>query len=444
MSSAESHDTIVALATPPGRGGVGILRLSGPDANSIACAIAGSLPFPRIVAHRVFSDESGPIDSGLVARFEKPRSYTGEDVVELHGHGGPVVMDLLLRQALKLGARQAAPGEFTQRAYLNERLDLAEAEAVADLIDAGSEAAARAAQRSLSGEFSRRVTDILLGLEYLRIEVEASIDFVDEDIALQEEAGVRQRLQSLRAAVDDLLRVAGRGRLLTEGCIVVIAGRPNAGKSSLMNALAGHDAAIVTDIPGTTRDVLRERVNLEGLPITLLDTAGIRHSDDVVEAEGIRRAKSSIQSADHVLYLVDLSDPQAIADSSQEIVSLGRETQTTLVYTKSDKVQDAPADGLTISVTDDVSLQRLRSHLLNVLGFSHAVETDLSARRRHLDALQRTLTALDVAVEQAELGYTDLFAEELRGAHHVLGEITGHMSSDDLLGRIFSTFCIGK
>ena len=437
-------DTIVAIATPPGNGGVGVVRLSGPDAHRIATAIAGPLPPARAASFRVFNDTQGPIDQGLLLRFDRPHSYTGEDVAELQAHGSPIVLDELVRHALSLGARMAGPGEFTQRAYLNDRLDLAEAEAVADLIEAGSAAAARAAHRSLTGEFSRRVNQLAIAIEHLRIEVEASIDFVDEDIQLQEEAAVGQRLRSIRDDLSDLQSVAGQGRLLTEGCTVVLAGRPNAGKSSLMNALVGHEAAIVTPIAGTTRDVLRERVQLNGVPLTLLDTAGIREATDVVEAEGVRRARASIATADHVLYLVDSSDVGARTQAYAEMASLGRPDATTLVWTKADLTETPPADGPAVSVINRDGLQDLKQHLATVLGVHTTTESLVSARRRHLDALDRVSLCLQAAAAQAFAGATDLFAEELRLAHDALGDITGRVTSDDLLGRIFSTFCIGK
>jgi tRNA modification GTPase len=441
---AVSNDTIVAIATPPGTGGVGIVRLSGPNAHRIANAIAGPMPPAREAAVRMFHDANGPIDQGLLVRFDRLHSYTGEDLAELQCHGSPVVLDVLVRHALKLGARMAGPGEFTQRAYLNDRLDLAEAEAVADLIEAGSVTAARAAHRSLTGEFSRHVNELAVTIENLRIEVEASIDFVDEDIQLQEEASIAQRLNAARTNLANLMAVAGQGRLLTEGCTVVIAGRPNAGKSSLLNALVGHDAAIVTDIPGTTRDVLRERIQLNGVPLTLLDTAGLRDADDVVEAEGVRRARASIESADHVLYLVDASDEEARANAPIEIAELGRAADTTLVLTKYDLCNAPRAVTHAISSLQGTGLSALRLHLMTVLGVQPERQSLLSARRRHLDALDKAASYLALAAERAKEGATDLFAEELRLAHNALGDITGRVTSDDLLGRIFSTFCIGK
>jgi tRNA modification GTPase len=338
----------------------------------------------------------------------------------------------------------ASPGEFTQRAYLNDRLDLAEAEAVADLIAAGSIAAARAAHRSLTGEFSRRVNQLAADIESIRIEVEASIDFVDEDIQLQEEAAIAQRLRAAQEDLATLQNTAGHGRLLTEGFTIVIAGRPNAGKSSLLNALVGHDAAIVTDLPGTTRDVLRERIQLNGVPLTVLDTAGLRDADDVVEVEGVRRARASIHAADHVLYLVDASNAEACQQASLERAALERATDTTLVLTKADLLDRRPDSALAISILDGSGLSKLREHLSRVLGVQETSESLLSARRRHLDALDSACAHMVAATDRAREGDTDLFAEELRLAHDALGDITGRVTSDDLLGRVFSTFCIGK
>jgi len=444
MSSVSADDTIVAIATPPGRGGVGVVRLSGPDAGRIAEAIAGSLPTPRIASLRTFHDAEGPIDEGLVVVFPAPRSYTGQTVVEFHGHGSPVALDLLVQRALILGARMAEPGEFTQRAYLNDRLDLATAESVADLIDASSAAAVRAAQRSLTGEFSRRVSAIQIALEHLRIEVEASIDFADEDIELQESAGIRRRLAETAIELADLRAKAAEGRLLTEGLVVALAGRPNAGKSSLLNALTGHDAAIVTAVPGTTRDVLRERVNLGGVPVWLYDTAGLRATEDPVEVEGIQRAKRAIADADHVLYLIDSTDPLACAAADAEIAALNTEA-VTAVYTKADLSPVTAVEAtLRISTLDRQSLDRLRDTLVRILSVDTVSAGAFSARRRHLDALSNTERYLNAARACADHADTDLLAEELRAAHQALGVITGAVSSEDLLGRIFSTFCIGK
>lgn len=464
-----ASDTIVAVATPPGRGGVGIVRLSGPDVPRIAAAIVGTVPEPRRAAYREFRDADGtPLDRGLALWFAAPHSYTGEHVLELHGHGGPVVMDLLVRRALGLGARLARPGEFSERAYMNDRLDLAQAEAVADLIDAGSAAAARAALRSLAGEFSTRVHALADALVELRTYVEAAIDFPDEDVDFLAQGDVEARVADLYARCEALERSAEQGRLLHEGYTLVIAGRPNAGKSSLLNALAGHDAAIVTEIPGTTRDVLRERIQLDGLPVAILDTAGLRESPDVVEAEGIRRARREMQRADRILYVVDAADPEAVAAVESELATLPHGVPVTIVWNKCD-VAGARAGGahgladaspvhagataharadhahVRIAATTGFGLDALRAHLKHAAGFHPGDAGTFSARRRHLDALARAKAQIQAAsVLLCSGAGGELVAEELRLAHRSLGEITGEFTSEDLLGKIFASFCIGK
>jgi tRNA modification GTPase len=440
------NDTIVAVATPPGRGGIGIVRVSGPGAAAIGRAVVGELPPPRVATPRRFRDADGtPLDAGLALWCPAPRSFTGEDVLELHGHGGAVVLDLLVARCLALGARAARPGEFSERAFLNDKLDLAQAEAVADLIDAGSTAAARAALRSLEGEFSARVRALEAGLVELRVYVEASIDFGEEDIELLEQGGVARRLAALGADLEALAATAAQGRLLQEGCTVVIAGRPNAGKSSLLNALAGHEAAIVTEIPGTTRDVLRERVDLDGLPLLLLDTAGLRERPERVEAEGIRRARAELARADHVLYVVDAADPAALAALPAERAALAPDVPVTVVFNKADLAAAPAAGGIAISALSGRGLPQLRAALRDALGYRPAEAGILSARRRHLDALARARTCLAAAARRLGEGAgTELVAEELRLAHDALGEITGRFTSEDLLGRIFASFCIGK
>ncbi|HUO81004.1 MAG TPA: tRNA uridine-5-carboxymethylaminomethyl(34) synthesis GTPase MnmE [Steroidobacteraceae bacterium] len=439
-------DTIVAIATPPGRGGVGIVRVSGPAAAAIGRALAGPLPPPRRAVARHFRDAAGEaLDAGLALWFPAPHSFTGEDVLELHGHGGPVVLDLVVARCLALGARAARAGEFSERAFLNDRLDLAQAEAIAALIDAGSGAAARAALRSLDGEFSARVHALEAGVAELRVHVEASIDFGEEDLELLADGGVAERLAALARELEALAASAEQGRLLQEGCAVVIAGRPNAGKSSLLNALAGHDAAIVTEVPGTTRDVLRERISLEGLPLLLLDTAGLRDSPERVEAEGIRRARAELARADHVLYVVDATDPAALAALPRELAALAAGPPVTVVWNKADLAAPPAGTGLAISALTGQGLAALRAHLRTALGYRPGEAGVIAARRRHLDALARTQGALGAAAERlAAAAGTELVAEELRLAHDALGEITGRVTSDDLLGRIFASFCIGK
>ena len=486
-------DTIVAIATPPGRGGVGVVRVSGARVADVCAAILGDLPPARRAVLRAFRDAQGrAIDRGLALHFPAPHSYTGEPVLELHGHGGPVVMDLLVQRVLECGARLARPGEFSERAYLNDRLDLAQAEAVADLIDATSAAAARAALRSLDGEFSRRVDALAARLVELRTYVEAAIDFPDEEIDLLADGAIRARVNDALATCDAITASAEQGRLLREGYVIVIAGRPNAGKSSLLNALAGHEVAIVTDVPGTTRDVLRERIAIDGLPITVLDTAGLREVDDVVEAEGIRRARREIERADRVLYVVDAADAEAVNAAPREVAALPGRVPATMVYSKCDlpaaranlssvslaggtaATAATAATGATgagagdaagsstssaaspaaaslahevvrVSTRTASGLDPLRVHLKAAAGYAPGEGGEFSARRRHLDALARAREHLVGAVDRlTQSAGAELAAEELRLAHVALGEITGEFTSEDLLGRIFASFCIGK
>jgi tRNA modification GTPase len=457
--TTSATDTIAAIATPPGRGGVGIVRVSGPAVPAIAVALLGDLPAPRRAVHRRFVAADGEtLDDGLALHFPAPASYTGEHVLELHGHGGPVVMDLLLARVLELGARPARSGEFTERAFLNERLDLAQAEAVADLIDAGSTAAARAAARSLTGEFSKRVLDLQAALTELRTYVEAAIDFPDEELELLSEAAIGGRVAALLEQCEVLERGAHQGRLLHEGYVLVIAGRPNAGKSSLLNALAGHDAAIVTPIPGTTRDVLRERIQIDGLPITVLDTAGLREVADVVEAEGIRRAREQMTRADRILYVVDSTDAVAVQGIRDDLDALPRDVPVSIVMNKADLRGDARRDVpavegsratspsvLHVSALTGEGMDALREHLKAAAAYAPAEAGSFSARRRHLDALARMHAHVQTAREHLRAGVgAELVAEELRLGQVALGEILGQFTTEDLLGRIFSSFCIGK
>jgi tRNA modification GTPase len=440
-------DTIVAAATPPGRGGIGIVRISGPGARAIAEAMLGRPPRPRYATSAAFKDAGGrDIDRGLALWFPGPRSYTGEDVLELHGHGGQVVMDLLVRRAVELGARPARPGEFSERAFLNDKLDLAQAEAIADLIDAGSAQAARAALASLSGEFSREVQGLAAQVMELRVFVEAAIDFPDEDVEFLASAEVQERLGDIAARFDRIRRAANQGRALSEGLSVVIAGRPNAGKSSLLNALAGHEAAIVTGIPGTTRDVLRERIAIDGLPIHVIDTAGLRDTADAVEVEGVRRARTEIRRADLLLYVVDAT----VGLQAGELAALGDGPPLTLIWNKIDlpAAQAAPAvqePVLPLSALTGAGLPALREQLKAAAGYQPGDGGVFSARRRHLVALTRAHSLFELAgTRLSERASFELVAEELRLAQEALGEITGEVSSDALLGAVFSSFCIGK
>ncbi|MDA8420741.1 MAG: tRNA uridine-5-carboxymethylaminomethyl(34) synthesis GTPase MnmE [Pseudomonadota bacterium] len=442
-------DTIAAVATATGRGGIGVVRVSGPASTRIATELLGSIPRPRHASLRSFRDAAGQaIDEGIALFFPGPDSFTGEDVLELQGHGSPVVLDLLLARLLELGARHARPGEFSERAFLNGRMDLAQAEAVADLIASGSAGAARAALRSMQGEFSRQVRTLVTQLVALRVQVEAEIDFPDEDIDLPVAQQLQHDGQKIRAAIAALLAPARQGCLLQEGVTVVLAGLPNSGKSSLLNALAGHDRAIVSRIPGTTRDLLREQIEIDGLPVLLIDTAGLRESDDEIEREGVRRARAAMDEADHVLLLADDS---AAADPAALTALLPPAVPRTLVRSKIDLSGRAPgaaAEGagiteVAVSALTGAGIDALRRHLARCAGVEGGGPV-FSARRRHLDALGRADRLIDAAVLQLARHQIELAAEELRLAQQALDEITGAFTTEDLLAEIFSGFCIGK
>jgi tRNA modification GTPase len=449
-------DTIVAIATPPGRGGVGIVRVSGSNIEKIIVDIIGKPLPPR---EAVFSQFKGAdndvLDEGVAIYFPAPASFTGEHVLELQGHGGPVILDSLLQRCLQLGARMARPGEFSERAFLNDKLDLTQAEAIADLIDASSVQAARCAVRSLQGDFSQLVNELVDQIIQIRIYVEAAIDFPEEEIDFLADERLSANLERLSLELADTLGKAQQGSLLRDGMTVVLAGKPNAGKSSLLNALAGREAAIVTPVAGTTRDVLREKINLDGMPLHIVDTAGLRDSDDEVELEGIRRAWQEIERADQVLFLVDACDSdhpnlQAIwpeyfsryADAQQSI---------SVVLNKIDQTGHSPGpvegqpDTFAISAKHRTGLDDLVAFLQTSMGFQGQEEGLFSARRRHLDALEKALQLVDTGRRQLSVsGAGELLAEDLRQAQNHLSEITGQFTSDDLLGHIFSSFCIGK
>lgn len=440
--------TIAAIATPPGNGGVGIIRISGPLVSQIATQLLNKTLTPRLAHYSSFVDENGVIiDSGIALYFPGPASYTGEDTLELQGHGGSVVLDMLLRRVLALGARLANPGEFTERAFLNNKLDLAQAEAVADLIESSTEQSVRSAQKSMQGVFSTQVNELVEELTELRIYVEAAIDFVDEEIDFLSDGVVENRLTRLQQKLTKIQATAQQGRLLRDGMTIVLAGKPNAGKSSLLNALAGHEAAIVTDIAGTTRDVLRERIQLDGMPLHIIDTAGLRESDNAVEKEGIRRAHAEIQKADKVLLLIDARDPetQSIFDTLPQDIDIVK------IYNKIDLLGIAPeitqteqGTSIYLSVKTGTGMELLTQYLKQSVGFNASADNVFIARRRHIEALNKGQEFVESAIEQLKVQAGELVAEDLRQAQNSLGEITGFVSSDDLLGKIFSSFCIGK
>lgn len=450
-------DTIAAIATATGRGGVGIVRVSGPKARVVAEHLLKIQLQPRHAHYCDFKNGSGDVlDQGIALFFPGPNSFTGEDVLELQGHGGPVILDLLLREITQLGIRLARPGEFSERAFLNDKLDLAQAEAIADLIDATSEQAARNALHSLQGAFSKRIHELVEALIHLRIYVEASIDFPEEEIDFLSDGKVARDLDGIIERLQQVFKEARQGVLVRDGMRVVIAGRPNAGKSSLLNALSGRESAIVTSIEGTTRDVLREHIHIDGMPLHIIDTAGLRESPDEVEQIGIQRAWQEIQQADRVLLLVDsrqsqLTNPHEIWPEFVE--KLQDPSKITLVRNKIDLSEEAAGLFQTnsgdlyigISAATGAGIDELKHHLKTIMGFSGSGEGGFTARRRHLDALERAQSFLSSGKAQLQ-GYAagELLAEDLRHAQNSLSEITGEFTPDDLLGRIFSSFCIGK
>ncbi|MBX9401010.1 tRNA uridine-5-carboxymethylaminomethyl(34) synthesis GTPase MnmE [Lysobacter sp. BMK333-48F3] len=455
MTDAPARDTIAAVATAPGAGGVGIVRLSGPRAKSIGEAVAARRLRPRHAHYARFLDADGAVlDDGIALYFAAPASYTGEDVVELQGHGGPAVLEELLARVCALGARRARPGEFSERAFLEGRLDLAQAEAVADLIAAADARAARAARRALDGEFSRRVEALAGDLLAIRVHVEAAIDFADEPLDTLGGAALRQRFGAASSALDALLAAAERGRRLRDGLHAVIVGPPNAGKSSLLNALAGSERAIVTDIAGTTRDLLHETVKLDGVELTLVDTAGLREGGDVIEREGMRRAVGELQRADLAIVVLDARDPDGGLASVAEAIA--QVPARLYVYNKIDLIESDYAsptpvdiggeDRVFVSARSGAGLDALHARLRALAQGDAADAADgaFTARARHVDALLRARDELDDARAQLDHEMLDLAAESLRQAHEALGEITGRVRADDLLGHIFSSFCIGK
>ena len=450
-------ETIVAQATAPGRGGIGILRISGPQASEVAQAVLGKCPKPRIADYLPFKDADGTaLDQGIALYFKAPHSFTGEDVLELQGHGGQVVLDLLLKRILHIdGVRLARPGEFSEQAFLNDKLDLAQAEAIADLIDATSEQAARSALKSLQGEFSNKINALVDSVIYLRTYVEAAIDFPDEEIDFLADGKIETNLRHIIEQLEDVRREAKQGSILREGMKVVIAGRPNAGKSSLLNALAGREAAIVTDIAGTTRDVLREHIHIDGMPLHIIDTAGLRDATDEVERIGISRAWNEIEQADRIILMLDSSEPESrdLSKARAEFLAkLPTDIPLTIVRNKIDlsgEREGVSEEGgyqvIRLSAQNHSSVQLLREHLKQAMGFQTGIEGGFLARRRHLEALEKAAEHLQIGLQQlTEFHAGELLAEELRLVQGNLSEITGQFTSDDLLGNIFSSFCIGK
>ena len=447
--SERDTDTIAAVITPPGRGGVGIVRLSGSLSFSIAQQVASKVPEPRMAHYGPFIDhDESLIDNGILLCFKAPHSYTGEDVVEFQAHGGPVVLDRLLQRCVAGGARLAKAGEYTERAFLNDKIDLAQAEAIADLIDAETTAAAKLAARSLQGEFSERIHDLVSALTHLRMYVEAAIDFPEEEIDFLSDGKVAGDVELLIEQVETLLAAVNVGRVMRDGMTLVIAGRPNAGKSSLLNALVGNESAIVTDIPGTTRDVVKEQIQLDGMPLHLIDTAGLRDSSDVVEKIGIQRAHDAIAEADRILWVYDGdADPE---HHSFEESNLPSHVPVTFLHNKADKSGrpiglDTSNEVFAVSAKQGEGIVELKAYLRQTMGLEQTTQGEFLARRRHIDAIERALEHIHTGKAALHEGLAgELMAEDLRQAQLALSEITGEFSADDLLGEIFAGFCIGK
>lgn len=451
-------ETIAAVATAAGQGGIGIIRLSGAQARSIGSALTRLEAFTPRHAHfcQIKSSDGSALDSGICLYFPAPHSFTGEDVVEIQVHGGPVILDMILCEAHRLGARQAQPGEFSKRAFLNGKIDLLQAEAIADLINSSTERAARNACQSLQGIFSQKIHALEERVTRLRVYVEAAIDFPDEEIDFISENQVSEQLETIVSELDTILSQAQQGALIREGMKLVIAGKPNAGKSSLLNTLSGQDTAIVTPIAGTTRDVLRAQIQIDGMPLHIVDTAGLRDSDDVIEQEGIRRARAEMELADRILLVVDAGSADRIHGITESLLTddlllLPKEVPVTVVANKCDLTgravdveQRANITIIHLSAKTGAGLQLLREHLKMSMGFTGDNESNFSARRRHLLALQRARGYLENGRKQLRNAAGELLAEDLRLCHQHLGEITGAVSSDSLLGEIFSSFCIGK
>ena len=440
------NDTITAIATAPGAGGVGIIRISGENALEIAEKISHKSPKPRLATYAEFYDGENLLDEGLILFFPNPKSFTGEDVIELQAHGGPVILNMLLKTVIKQGARQALPGEFSQRAFLNGKIDLVQAEAIADLISSSTEQAAIAAQRSLQGEFSGKINQILRQLIELRVWIEAAIDFPEEEIDFLADKEQQQKMMQLHRDLDQLLQKAQQGQLLNKGVVIAIVGQPNVGKSSLLNLFTRNETAIVSDIAGTTRDIVKENIHIQGIPVTIIDTAGIHITEDKIEQEGIKRAKEILQQADIILQVIDSSrDVELQIENLQDLPFNRRKI---IIYNKSDngKVEKGLADNeVILSAKTQSGFEKLEEKVIQMLSHQSQIETSFSARTRHITQLQKTLENISVAENNFLNNQAgELVAEDLRQAQEHLNQITGEFTSDDLLGEIFSSFCIGK
>ena len=444
-------DTIAAVATAPGFGGIGVVRVSGGLVKKIAQKIVKQTLNPRKATYLAFYQEKEVLDKGIALYFPAPHSYTGEDVLELQGHGGPVVLDRILSAVLKLGARLAKAGEFTERAYLNDKMDLSQAEAIIDLINSSTEQAAKAAINSMQGEFSSAIHKLVEKLIQLRIFIEAALDFSDEEIDFLQEQQIQKQTQTLETSIQKILSTAHQGHLLQEGLSVAIAGKPNAGKSSLLNCFVGKEIAIVTEIAGTTRDVMREQINIDGMPVNILDTAGIRESEDLIEQEGIKRAFKAFETADLILVLLDVKD-KGTAVEAEIVDPLPKNIKTITVYNKIDKAENSPKIEKTengtqvwISAKQKQGIEALKQEIKKLVGYQQTAEGTFIARRRHITALEEAKEFIAMAVNELNIGsYAELAAENLLQAQNALNTITGEFSNDDLLGRIFEGFCIGK
>lgn len=448
-----TKDTIVAIATPQGNGGIGIVRISGKDALQIAQKITKKELKPRYATFSNLYDNDDTIDHGIAIYFNAPYSYTGEDVVEIQAHGNPFILNLVIKAAINHGARMAKAGEFTERAFMNDKLDLAQAEAVSDIINASSEVAAKSAAKSLQGDFSKEINNLLERLIYLRMYVEASIDFPEEEIDFLEDKKIHNSLADIYSTILAVKNSCKQGVILTEGITLILVGKPNAGKSSLLNALAGKDSAIVTAIAGTTRDIVKEHIQINGVPMHIIDTAGLRNSDDVIESEGIKRAISKIQEADQVLFVTDdYTNSQVKFSDIKEIIpefyeQIPKDIDITFVHNKIDLLNAIPENHdnhIYISAENNIGVDKLKEHILKKVGYTNQNESIYTARERHVNAIESAFEHIELAKEQLQLGNGELLAEELLIVQEYLNSITGEFSSDDLLGEIFSSFCIGK